>query len=181
MARRADAGAAIAAFDPSGLSFGEAGREDWPEIWAIFRSVVSAGDTYPYPADIGEGDAFSLWMKLEAEREATFIARSADRTVATAYVKVNGVGLSDHIANAGWMVDPEWQGRGIGRAFAGYVIDRARDFGYQAMQFNSVVATNTAAIALWESLGFEIVGTVPDAFRHATEGLVSVHVMYRRL
>lgn len=181
MARRAYAGHAIAGLGRSGLSFAEAGLEDWPEIWAIFQSVVSAGDTYPYPPDISEGDAFSLWMKLDAEREATFIARSADRTVATAYVKAIAVGLSDHIANAGWMVAPEWQGRGIGRAFAGYVIDRARNFGYQAMQFNSVVATNSGAIALWESLGFEIVGTVPDAFRHATKGLVPVHVMYRRL
>lgn len=181
MARRADAGDVITATGRSGLSFGEAGPEDWPEIWAIFHAVVGTGDTYPYPADISEGDAFSLWMKLDAEREATFIARCSDRTVATAYVKANGVGLSDHIANAGWMVDPEWQGRGVGRVFAGYVIDRARDFGYQAMQFNSVVATNTGAIALWESLGFEIVGTVPDAFRHVTKGLVPVHVMYRRL
>lgn len=163
------------------LAFAVAGPEDWSEIWAIFRDVVAGGDTYPYPPGMGEGDAFAIWMRPESDREATFVARLEGDIVATAYVKSNGVGLGDHIANAGWMVAPVFQGRGIGRPFAEWVIDRAREFGYHGMQFNSVVATNTAAVGLWESLGFEIVGTVPDAFRHATEGLTPVHVMYRRL
>jgi len=163
------------------LDFAEAGPDDWPEIWGIFRAVVATGDTYPYPADIGEEDAAAIWMRSDRRREATYVTRLSGVVVATAYVKANGIGLGDHIANAGWMISPDHQGRGIGRRFAGYVIERARDFGYHAMQFNSVVATNTGAIALWQSLGFEIVGTVPDAFRHSTEGLVPVHVMYRRL
>ncbi|MFZ0013190.1 MAG: GNAT family N-acetyltransferase, partial [Acidimicrobiia bacterium] len=122
-----------------------------------------------------------LWMRLGAGREATYVALQGDVVVATAYLKANSIGLSDHIANAGWMVDPGHQGRGIGRRFAVFVIDEATRLGYRAMQFNSVVATNTAAIALWESLGFEIVGTVPDAFRHASAGLTPVHVMFRAL
>ena len=115
------------------------------------------------------------------EREATFVAGVGGEIVATAYVRANGVGFSDHIANAGWMVAPEHQGKGIGRPFAEWVLEQARDLGYHGMQFNSVVATNTGAIALWESFGFEIVGTVPDAFRHTREGLIPVHIMYRRL
>lgn len=162
------------------LTFEEAEPEVWPEIWAIFRSVVATGDTYPYPPDISESDARAVWMR-RGEREATFIARSDGDVVASAYLKANGVGLADHIANAGWMVAPQHQGRGAGRHLAEYVIERAREFGYHGMQFNSVVATNVGAVALWESLGFEIVGTVPDAFRHASEGLTPVHVMYRRL
>lgn len=152
---------------------------DWPEIWPIVQAVVATGDTYPYPPAISESDARAIWMK-EGPKEATFLARSADAVVATAYVRPNQPGLGDHVANAGWMVAPAHQGRGVGRSFAEYVIQKARDLGYQGMQFNSVVATNTGAVALWESLGFEIVGTVPDAFRHPT-GLVPVHVMYRRL
>ena len=49
------------------------------------------------------------------------------------------------------------------------------------MQFNAVVASNTRAIRLWESMGFETVGTVPDAFRHATGGPTPVHIMYLAL
>ena len=166
---------------PEGLVFAEAIPEDWPAIWTIFHAVVATGDTYPYPPETTEEEAFSIWMRLDRDREATYTARVGDETVATSYVRANGVGLSDHVANAGWMVAPGHQGRGIGRPFAEWVLERARDLGYSAMQFNSVVATNVGAVALWESLGFAIVGTVPDAFRHVTRGLTPVHVMYRPL
>jgi hypothetical protein len=33
----------------------------------------------------------------------------------------------------------------------------------------------------WKSLGFEVIGTVPEAFDHPDHGLVGLHVMYRRL
>lgn len=164
----------------SSLTFETAHHDDWPSIWRIFRAVVATGDTYPYPPDITEMPARAIWIR-EAEREATYVARLGEAIVGTSYLKANGVGLGDHIANAGWMVAPEHQGKGIGRRFAEYVIERARGMGYLGMQFNSVVATNTAAVDLWESLGFEIVGTVPDAFRHSRGGLTPAHIMYRRL
>jgi ribosomal protein S18 acetylase RimI-like enzyme len=40
---------------------------------------------------------------------------------------------------------------------------------------------NTRAVALWQSLGFQIIGTVPGAFHHPREGYVGLHVMYRPL
>jgi L-amino acid N-acyltransferase YncA len=163
------------------LDFVEAKPEDWPAISGIFRNVIAAGDTYPYPAEISEEDAIALWMRGDRKREATYVALLDDEIVATSYLKANGIGLADHIANAGWMVSPRHQGQGIGRPFAEWVMDQARAMRYHGMQFNSVVATNEPAILLWKSLGFEIVGTVPDAFRHPTEGLTPIHVMYRRL
>lgn len=162
------------------LTFEVAGPDDWPGIWEIFRKVVATGDTYPYLPDIPEDEARSIWMKTGG-REVTYVARRADDMVATAYLRANGVGFTDHIANSGWMVDPRLQGQGIGRAFAEHVIEEARRFGYHGMQFNAVVSTNIGAIALWESLGFSVVGTVPDAFRHSRGEMVPVHVMYRRL
>ena len=50
-----------------------------------------------------------------------------------------------------------------------------------AMQFNFVVSTNAVAIKLWQDLGFEIVGTLPRAFRHKELGFVDVYVMYQLL
>jgi len=173
------AGGAGARLTHDGLTLAEAQPDDWPGIWRVFHAVVATADTYPYPPDITEGDARSIWMR-GGEREATFVARIGDEIVGTAYVKPNQPGLGDHVANAGWMIHPDSQGQGLGRRFAGYVIDQARDSGYLGMQFNSVVSTNYAAVALWESLGFEIVGTVPAAFRHPS-GLVPIHVMYREL
>jgi ribosomal protein S18 acetylase RimI-like enzyme len=49
------------------------------------------------------------------------------------------------------------------------------------MQFNFVVSTNESAIRLWQRLGFEIVGTLPGAFRHADKGFVDALVMFRSL
>lgn len=174
MAGRAGPGARIAL----DLAFSPAGEVDWPGIWEVFHAVVSTGDTYPYPPDTTEEQAKTIWM---APSHVVFVAKEGDEIVATAYHRPNMYGLGDHIANAGWMVRPDHQGEGIGRRFAEYVLDQAREAGFRGMQFNAVVASNTGAVGLWQSLGFEIVGTVPDAFRHARLGLTPVHVMYRGL
>lgn len=160
------------------LQFTVAHPGDWPGIWDVFRRVVGGGDSYPYPPDTTEEQARRIWM---APSHTVFVARMGERVAGTAYHRPNMVGLGDHIANAGWMVHPDLQGKGIGRRFAVYVMDHARDAGYHGMQFNAVVASNTPAVALWESLGFEIVGTIPEAFRHARDGLTPIHIMYRRL
>jgi ribosomal protein S18 acetylase RimI-like enzyme len=78
-------------------------------------------------------------------------------------------------------VDPEAQGRGAGRALGEHCLDEARRAGYEAMQFNFVVSTNTAGVELWKKLGFEIVGTLPRAFNHSTLGRVDAYVMHRFL
>lgn len=167
--------------DSVGIVFREATSRDWSAVWPIFRSVVESGDTYAYPPDTQELEAEALWMQPGEDRRFTFVAELDGAVVATAYLKPNQIGLQDHICNAGWMVAHQAAGRGIGRSFAEYVIGRARRNGFTGMQFNAVVATNTKAIGLWESMGFEIVGTVPNAFRHSSQGLVAVHIMYRSL
>jgi ribosomal protein S18 acetylase RimI-like enzyme len=68
-----------------------------------------------------------------------------------------------------------------GRALAQRVLEVAAEDGYAAMQFNAVVETNEHAIRLWESLGFKILATVPEAFRHPERGLVGLHIMHRFL
>jgi len=78
-------------------------------------------------------------------------------------------------------VAPSASGKGVGRALANRVLEVAAEDGYLAMQFNAVVETNTNAIRLWESLGFTILATVPEAFRHPDHGLVGLHIMHRPL
>ena len=163
------------------IEFRVATGGDWAEIWPIVSAVVRGGDTYTFDPDIDESAARAAWMLEGSSRANTYVAIRDGAVVATACLKPNQPGLGDHIANAAWMVAPAAAGRGIGRAFAQFVIEEARRLSYRGMQFNAVVATNVRAIALWESLGFTIVGTVPRAFRHAVEGFVSVHIMYRDL
>jgi GNAT superfamily N-acetyltransferase len=153
--------------------------EDWPAIWPFWHRIVAAGDTYAWDPATDEPTARELWMLPPPAR--LYVAESAARVVGAAVLKPNGATLADHVANASFMVDPDAGGQGVGRQLAEYVLAEARLHGYRAMQFNAVVAANHAAVTLWRSLGFEILATVPEAFRHTRLGLVGVHVMYRRL
>lgn len=156
----------------------EATQADWPDIWKIFQIVVGSGDTYSYAPDTSESEARRLWFTAPAR---TYVAIDNDAVVGTYMVRPNQPGLGAHISNAGFMVAPTAAGRGIGRAMGEHALEQARLLGYKAMQFNFVVSTNDRAIALWKSLGFSIVGTVPNAFNHRVKGLVDIHIMYRRL
>jgi L-amino acid N-acyltransferase YncA len=153
---------------------------DWPGIWPIWHAIVAAGESYSWSPDTDEATARELWMQPEPAE--VWVAVDGDgRILGTALMAPNKPTLGAHVANAGFMVDPGAGGRGVGRALGSRILQRARELGYLAMQFNAVVSTNTRAIKLWESLGFAIVGTVPEAFRHAKHGLVDIHIMYRRL
>ena len=79
------------------------------------------------------------------------------------------------------MVAPDARGHGVGRALGEYALSWAREQGYAAMQFNAVVESNVAAVKLWQALGFQIIGTVPEAFDQAKLGRVGLHIMYRPL
>ena len=158
----------------------EAADADWPDIWSFLREIVRAGDTYTWNPEVTEEDARERWLVPPPWR--VFVAVAADGDIAgTAKVGPNQEGPGGHVANASFMVNPDHAGSGVGRAMAEHVLRFARDEGYRAMQFNAVVETNTRAVALWRSLGFEVLATVPEAFHHPTVGYVGLHVMHRRL
>jgi GNAT superfamily N-acetyltransferase len=153
---------------------------DWSGIYPIFVSIVSAGETYAYPEGLGSEEARSWWM--EPPPGQTVVAVDDGGAVTgTAKMGPNRPGRGSHVATASFMVDPGHHGQGVGRALGEYVIGWARAAGYHGMQFNAVVESNTAAVHLWQSLGFEILATVPEAFNHRQRGLVGLHVMYQRL
>lgn len=154
--------------------------EDWAGIWAFLAPIVAAGETYTYDRDIAEEGARALWMRTPPGR--TFVAvEGTGPALGTAKLHPNQGGGGAHVANASFMVDPGCAGRGIGRALGEHVLAVARADGYLAMQFNAVVETNIAAVALWRSLGFEVLATIPAAFRHPSHGYVGLHVMHRSL
>jgi L-amino acid N-acyltransferase YncA len=151
---------------------------DWQSIWAIFQPIVRQGTTYAYAPDITAEAACEIWTKPPA---IAYVALDNHQIVGTYSLKPNQPGLGDHVANAGFMVAADQSGKGIGRKMAEHAIATARDAGFLAMQFNFVVSANERAIALWESLGFNRIGTVPQAFRHATLGLIDIHIFHRLL
>ena len=97
------------------------------------------------------------------------------------YLKANAGGPGDHVSNCGYMVSEAARGRGVARLMCEHSQQVARERGFLAMQFNSVVSTNEVAVALWQKLGFEIVGRLPRAYRHARLGFVDSLVMFKWL
>lgn len=153
---------------------------DWPAIWPFFRRIVAAGETYTYDRDMSEERGRALWFTEPPGR--TVVAVDDDGTVlGSAKMGPNQGGPGAHVGTASFMVDPDRSGRGVGRALGEYVVRQAAIDGYRAIQFNAVVECNTPAVALWRSLGFEVLATVPEAFDHPEKGYVGLHIMYRRL
>ncbi|MGF1500390.1 MAG: GNAT family N-acetyltransferase [Paracoccaceae bacterium] len=145
----------------------------------MLRPVFRAGETYAVDRDISETDALAFWC---APAKTTCLAEdAAGAALGSFYMAANQGGGGAHVANAGFVTAASARGRGVARAMLRDALDRARGAGFRAMQFNFVVATNTGAIALWRSEGFEIVGRLPGAFRHPGAGEVDALVMYRRL
>jgi L-amino acid N-acyltransferase YncA len=152
---------------------------DRDAIWNIFHEVVADGDTYSLDPNISREDALAYWF---AAGTHTYVAEQPAIGIAGTYIlRPNQSGGGSHVANAGFMVSASARGKGIGRAMAEHCLSEARRLGFRAMQFNHVISTNAAAIQLWQDLGFEIVGTLPDAFHHPEKGFVDVYVMYRSL
>ena len=160
----------------------DATAEDWPAIWPFLHAIVAAGDTFSWAPDTTEEEARATWLKQPPSRTVVALD-DAGTVLGTAETHPNqpAGGPGAHVANAGFMVDPAHSGKGVGRALARHVIEQARADGYRAMAFNAVVETNTGAVALWRSLGFEIVATLPEGFHHPVHGYVGLHIMFRPL
>ena len=149
---------------------------DWPRIWPFFDQIVQDGETYAYPLDLTSEQARDLWlMKPPAQ---TVVLEDDGQVLGSATMGPNRPARGSHVGTASFMVSPDARGKGVGRALGEYVVQWHRDHGFRSIQFNAVVETNTAAVRLWESLGFRIVGTVPEAFDSRTHGLVGLHVMH---
>ena len=156
----------------------EIGAAEFEAVWPLFHSVIASGDTYSYPPDMRFEEARALWTTPPSR---TFIAERDGRVLGCYLLRPNQPGLGDHVANCGYMVAADARGQGIASAMCEHSLDAARHAGFAAMQFNFVAATNATAVKLWQRHGFEIVGTVPGAFRHATLGPTDIHVMHRFL
>jgi L-amino acid N-acyltransferase YncA len=163
--------------DNGGVLIRDARAGDWAAIWPFFHQIVVAGETYAY-ADMSSAEAERVWMVGPPGR--TTVAVGDDGAVSgSASMYANRGGPGSHVASASFMVDPGRAGRGTGRALGEDMLAWARQAGFRAVQFNAVVETNAPAVALWQSLGFTIIGTVPEAFHHPRHGYVGLHVMHR--
>jgi RimJ/RimL family protein N-acetyltransferase len=152
---------------------------DWPRLWPILHATFSRGDTYTFPADATEEEILVAWAKLP---KATFVACDpSGQILGSYYIKPNQPGNGSHVCNCGYVVSEVARGKGVASLMCRHSQLTGVAFNFLAMQFNFVVSTNEGAVRLWHKLGFEIVGTLPRAFRHPEAGLVDAYVMYKWL
>jgi ribosomal protein S18 acetylase RimI-like enzyme len=152
--------------------------EDRAGVWSILEPMIRAGETMALPQEMSEWEAIAFWTGPDRE---TFVVEEEGQLVGTYYLKANQLGGGAHVANCGYVTALSATGRGVARTMCAHSLARAKDQGFRAMQFNFVVSTNTRAVRLWESFGFEIVARLPDVFLSPQAGYVDALVMFRTL
>ncbi|MEU8127033.1 GNAT family N-acetyltransferase [Micromonospora sp. NPDC049049] len=150
---------------------------DWSQVWPIIEEVSRAQETFPYDPAMTAEQSYGMWV--EAAPARTVVAVDGERVLGTAKMGANRPGPGAHVSTASFMVAADARGRGVGTALCRDALTWARQQGYAGMQFNAVVESNGSAVRLYRREGFEVVGTVPGAFRHPTVGRVGLHVMYQ--
>jgi len=151
---------------------------DLGELFKIFGEILLPGDTFPYPNETTFEQFKEIWMPAAS---FSFVAICDGRICGAYFVKPQWPGRGSHVATATYMVAPDARGQGLGLALGQHSLVAARERGHTAMQFNQVLSTNLPAVALWQKLGFEIIGTVPGGFNHAVLGPVDTYLMHRFL
>jgi len=160
----------------SAFAIRDAGEGDWPQIWAVIHDVITEQQTFAYDPAMSEGDARRGWLLTAPAR--VVVAAGDDLILGTSNMYANRPGPGSHVASGSLMVARQARGKGVGRALTSDMISWARRSGFAAIQFNAVVDTNTAAVLLYESLGFVTLGTAPGAFRHPILGPVGLRIMW---
>ena len=151
---------------------------DKEDVWKIIQQVISGGDTYVFSPDSSKEKMLSFWFGNDRH---TYVATSAGKIVGTFLLKDNQPDLGSHVANGAYMTSPASTGQGVGKLMGEYSIQEAKRLGYKAIQFNIVIKSNTRAVKLWQKIGFEIIGEIPDAFNHRQLGMTNAYIMYSKV
>lgn len=153
-------------------------RADLDALFEIFTEVVEGGDAYAQDIPGSLVDLEVYWCGRGGEQ---WVAESEGRMLGAYTLRANHPGRGAHVGTASYLVASAARGRGVGRQLGEHSIERARARGFAAIQFNFVISTNTAAVRLWESLGFRTLARLPGAFDHVRLGRVDALVMFREL
>lgn len=159
----------------TGISFHPVSDTDHDMLWSLLRPVFRAGDTYAIDPDISEADAVTYWTAHHA-----YMAILDGNVVGTFYIRPNQQGCGAHICNCGYITGRGTEGKGVARAMLAYSLKQAKTLGFEAMQFNFVLANNSRAVDTWRRAGFDEIGRIPRAFKIA-DGYTDALIFYRAL
>lgn len=150
-------------------------------VRSLLNQIILEGDSYPQEQPLSAAGFADYWLKGHAFTAYCQPRADTGPELAGAfYIKPNFPGRCHHICNAGFIVPPHLRGQGIGRQLAEAMLTLAPALGYQAVMFNLVFETNQASLAIWQSLGFEVIGRIPGAVRLGCDRYVDALMLYHR-
>lgn len=153
--------------------------KDFDAIWEMCWAITLQKEFYAYDESYDRKYIEKVWFQAP---NYCVVAENEQNKIVGAYIlRANQPGYGNHIANASYMVATSERGNGIGTKLGEHSLKMAKKIGFDALQFNLVVSTNTYAIRAWKTIGFQIIGTVPEGFRHHKLGKVDAHIMYKKL
>lgn len=162
------------------ISLRPAVDSDWEAIGPIIKEVAAAEETFAMDPAPHEAEARASWMVTPPGR-VVVATDDEGGVLGTANMYANRPNQGSHVASGSLMVARKARGRGAGRRLIQDMIGWATSQGFRAIQFNAVVASNLAAVRLYESEGFRITGAAPGGFIHPAEGPVDLLILWRDL
>lgn len=158
--------------------------DETEKVRTLFNQIVLEGNSYPQSKPLTAETFASYWLKGNA-----FVVRlsseaqlqASDNVIAAFYIKPNFPGRCSHICNAGFIVAPEMRGQGLGRLMGEAMLELAQSLGYRAVMYNLVFETNVPSLKIWESMGFQEIGRIPEAARLENDRYVDAVMLYKSL
>lgn len=150
---------------------------DLPSMARIWNGVVEAGDAFPQTDSLTPEEA----ARFFSAQTYTGVAEEDGQVIGLYILHPNNVGRCGHICNASYAVKPGCRGRSIGELLVRDCLSQAKALGFRILQFNAVVATNAAAIHLYEKLGFHRLGTIPGGFHLKSGNYEDIILFYYSL
>lgn len=135
---------------------------DIPAMTVIWNEVVDNGNAFPQESPMTEAEAADFF----AGQTFTGVAEYKGEIAGLYILHPNNVGRCGHISNASYAVSSKVRGKGVGRVLVEHSLFMGKQKGFRILQFNAVVASNRAAIALYEKLGFKTIGTVEGGYHN---------------
>jgi RimJ/RimL family protein N-acetyltransferase len=159
-----------------------ADERDVEPLKVLYRVIVEEGTSYPHDRFPEHEEFMDYWFR--GKRTVAAYAPDRERAAGMAgafYLKPNWPGRAGHVANAGFIVAPEWRNKGLGQLLGVTMLDYAKQLGYRSVIFNLVFWENLIARRLWEKLGFRSIGTIPGAVRKNDGTYQDAIIMFRSL
>ena len=156
----------------------EFNNSDVQIITNIFNEVVNEGNAFLTEKPLTTAQ---MEYRLKNEETATYVAMSNKKVVGCYMLRPNLKGRGNHIGNATYFVTKSFRGQGIGHQLGKHSLVKAKESGFEAMQFNSVVCLNEPSVNLWGKLGFQKIGMIPQGYRSFNGNLIDIMILYKKL